>query len=142
MNGIVSGKIVDELSAYGKVSEQEWSATFPASWNVSSEFIYASQDKLWLPLEIISLTTTTPSFGGTFAVNSLYTEYNSSNKKFSMTLGIGQSGVHTAGNVSMKFKVIEFDDPTVIINTTGTSSTKGRIELKFPNGNLYATYTP
>ncbi len=143
MNGIVSGKTVDELSAYGKISEQEWNATFNSSdWNVTSKFIYASQPYLWFPLEITSLTTSTQSFGGTFAVRSLYTEYNEFNKLFTMTVDFGMSGAHTAGNVSMKFKVIEFDDPPVVIGTTGSSRYSGRIYLKFPNGNIYATYIP
>lgn len=143
MNGIVSGKTVDELSAYGKISEQEWNATFNSSgWNVTSEFIYASQPYLWFPLEIISLTTSTQSFGGTFFVTELYTGYSEDNGMFTMTVGFNKSGTHTAGNATMKFKVIEFDDPTVTIGTTGSSRYTGRIYLKIPNGKIYATYVP
>ena len=141
MNGIVSGKTVDELSAYGKISEKEWNDTFSSEWNVTSTFIYASQRTLWIPLEITSLTTTSSNFNNTFFVNNLYVYSSSTVGVYSMVVEFGQVGTHTAGDVKMKFKVLELD---VSKFTLGASSSRARGEmlLNIPNGSLYATYIP
>lgn len=142
MNGIVSGKTVDELSAYGKISEKEWNATFNSSgWDATSDFIYASQRTLWIPLEITSLTTTSSNFNNTFFVDNLYVYSSSTVDVYSMIVEYNQVGTHTTGNVKMKFKVLEMD---ISKFTLGASSSRahGEILLDIPNGELYATYVP
>lgn len=142
MNGIVSGKTVDELSAYGKISEKEWNATFNSTgWNATSGFIYASQRALWIPLEITSLTTTSSNFNNTFFVNNLYVYSSSTVDVYSMIVEYNQVGIHTTGDVKMKFKVLELD---VSKFTLGASSSRehGEMLLDIPNGKIYATYTP
>lgn len=142
MNGIVSGKTVDELSAYGKISEKEWNATFDSTgWNATSYFIYASQRALWIPLEITSLTTTSSNFNNTFFVNNLYVYSSSTVDVYSMIVEYNQVGTHTTGDVKMKFKVLELD---VSKFTLGGSSSRahGEMLLDIPNGKIYATYIP
>ena len=141
MNGIVSGKTVDELSAYGKISEKEWNATFNSTgWNATSNFIYASQRALWIPLEITSLTTTSSNFNNTFFVNNLYVYSSSTVDVYSMIVEYNQVGTHTTGDVKMKFKVLELD---VSKFTLGALSSRehGEMLLDIPNGKIYATYT-
>lgn len=142
MNGIVSGKTVDELSAYGKISEKEWNATFNSTgWDATSKPIYASQRALWIPLEITSLTTTSSNFNNTFFVDNLYVYSSSTVDVYSMLVDYNQVGTHTTGDVKMKFKVLELD---VSKFTLGASSSRARGEmlLDIPNGKIYATYTP
>lgn len=139
MNGIVSGKIVDELAEYGKISEQEKVFSFSAGWNTTSNFIYASQKTLWIPLEIISLTTTTSNFNNTFYVNNLYTYSSSTVDSYSMVVGFGQTGTRTAGNAVMKFKVLELDVTKFTLGSSNTSRANGQMLLDFPNGAIYAT---
>lgn len=141
MNGIVSGKTVDELSAYGKISEKEWNMPFPSSdWNVTSDMIYASQNYLWIPIEIISLTTDTPSFGGTFFIGDFYVEGTRHYPdKYTLEFMLGQVGAHTTGNVLLRYKVLELD--TSIIRLTSGGRDENAYMGLF-NQRIYATYTP
>lgn len=139
MNGIVSGKTVDELSAYGKISEKEWNISFSSSgWNVTSDMIYASQDYLWIPIEIISLTTDTPSFGNTFFIDNFYVEGTSQYPdKYTLEFMLGQVGTHTAGNATLRYKVLELD--TSIIRLTSGGRDENAYMGLF-NQRIYATY--
>lgn len=137
MNGIVTGKMVDELSAYGKISEKEWNISFPSSdWSAISDAIYTLKNYVWIPIEIISLTTNTPSFGDAFFIGDFYVKVTRHNpEKYTLEFQLDQVGAHTAGNVTLRYKVLELD-------TSITQLTLGDAYLGLFYQQTFATYIP
>lgn len=137
MNGIVIGKTVDELSAYGKINEKEWNISFPSSgWNATPDAIYTLKNYVWIPIEIISLTTNTPSFGDAFFIGDFYVKATRHNpEKYTLEFMLDQVGTHTAGNATLRYKVLELD-------TSITQLTLGDAYLGLFYQQTFATYIP
>lgn len=124
MNGIVSGKTVDELSAYGKISEYEHIMTFSQGWASISgeEYIYVSQSILWLPVAITSAETNNENFSTKFRFEYAVVESSSTLNVYTFGLFWSKtdSSFSEAGIVNVKFKVIEVSVDDFILTCSNT----------------------
>lgn len=112
MNGIVSGKIVDELSAYGKIEEYNLTVALVQPWWLNTVIDYTS-DKFCLPLSIDSAVIDNTWYEPLHPFVKVYFNgvVNTPSKGFTVKLAANTSSTQSnyGGNLTVTGKVLILD---------------------------------